>query len=420
MIKPLKVFLYSIYLLLTVVFLSEVLLRIYFAFEVSPRVLAYGTSAYENTYGKDRRQLLKKEYYEELEEWAEREERENTVYYQGLEMGGYRKFFPNEEKYHRDSETGESFRIGINSKGFRGPEFEEEKEDGVTRIVTLGASSTFGFFNRDHETYPSQLQTYLERKCPESRFEVINLAIPRSTADNIRSMLIAEGIGLKPDIMTFYEGRNDSDQAHPMDFWGENNDTQASHTGAWQYLSDKLLMIRFLDQLIATSAKLEDDQVLQKLDSIGGRTSREFIIDLEVIRKLAEQYNIHFIVANQQASSQSWFQVPLEKRKMMKGLTYDQEATQIDYRISQGQSISGYEFNFLIHRQLMLDLENWAAENELPFVDIIEILDMNRDHLISYVHLDAYANELIAESFGTAIQQHLRCGSKDRNISQVD
>ena len=420
MVKPLKACLYVIYLLLAVVFLSEILLRIYFAFEVSPRVLAYGTSAYENTFGKDRRQQLVEEYDKEFEEWVRREELENTVYHQDREMGGYRKFFSNEEKYHRDSETGESFRIGINSRGFRGPEFKEMKPEGVIRILTLGASSTFGFFNRDHETYPSQLQNNLEKRCPDKVFEVINFAIPKSTADNIRSMLIAEGIRLRPDIMTFYEGRNDSDKTHPMDFKGGETDDESPKVTFGNLLTEKLVVFRFVDQLISAKTRHGVDSVRESLDSVASRTSREFLGDLESIRKLAEHYDIHLIIANQQASSQSWFQVPLEKRQMMKGLSYDQEAEQIHYRITQGQSISGYEFNFLIHRKLMQDLENWAVKKGLPFVDIIELLDMERDHLISYVHLDAYANGIIAESFGSAVQQHLECGIEQNSISQVD
>ena len=420
MVKPLKACLYVIYLLLAVVFLSEVLLRIYFAIEVSPRVLAYGTSAYENTFGKDRRQQLVEEYDKEFEDWVKREELENTVYHQDREMGGYRKFFSNEEKYHRDSETGESFRIGINSRGFRGPEIKEMKPEGVIRILTLGASSTFGFFNRDHETYPSQLQKNLEKRCPDKVFEVINFAIPKSTADNIRSMLIAEGIKLRPDIMTFYEGRNDSDKTHPMDFKGGETYDESPKVTFWDLLTEKLVAFRFVDQLISTKTRHGVDSVRESLDSVAERTSREFLGDLEAIRKLAGQYDIHFIVANQQASSQSWFQVPLEKRQIMKGLSYDQEAEQIHYRITQGESISGYEFNFLTHQQLMQDLEEWAVKNELPFVDIIELLDMERDHLISYVHLDAYANGLIADSFGSAVQQHLECGIEQNSISQVD
>ena len=415
--RALKTCLYGLYLFVSVVLLSELVLRIYFAFEISPRVLAYGTPAFENTFGTGRRQQLEEEYDQELEEWIKREELENTVYHQDREMGGYRKFFPNEEKYHRDSETGESFRIGINSKGFRGPEIEETKPEGVIRILTLGASSTFGFFNRDDETYPSQLQKNLEKRCPDKIFEVINFAIPKSTADNIRSMLIAEGIRLRPDIMTFYEGRNDSDKTHPMDFKGGKTDHGAPQATIWDYLTDKLVVSRFVDQLISTRAKHEVAGVHESLESTAGRTSREFLGDLEAIRKLAENYNIHLIVANQQASSQSWFQVPLEKRKKMKGLTYRQEAEQIHYRIAQGQSISGYEFNFLIHQRLMQDLEDWAVANKLPFVDIIGLLDKKRDHLISYVHLDSYANGLIAASFGSEIQQHLQCGS---NISQTD
>ena len=407
----LKIALYCIYLSVTVFLLGEFLLRIYFAYEITPRVLLYGTDKYENTFGADRQRLLEEQYDKEITEWEKREQESNTVYHQDREMGGYRKFFPNEEKYHRDAETGELFRIKINSRGFRGEDFVDEKQPNVVRILTLGASSTFGFFNRDHQTYPYQLQQLLEKDCPPVRFEVINFAIPKATADNIRTMLIAEGIKLKPDILTFYEGRNDSDKVHPMEFKGTTDDQNQSNQGTWYYLSRKLLLFRLADQLLFSHTKISGERVRKSLETVASRTSREFIGDLEQIRKLASMYNIHLIIANQQASSQSWFQVPIEQRKKMRGFSYGQEAGTIENLLANGQSISGYEFNFLIHRRLMKDLEQWASKNQLPFIDIIELLDGERDHLVSYVHLDSYANGIVAQAFASEIMQGFECAA---------
>jgi len=56
-------------------------------------------------------------------------------------------------------------RLSINSHGFRGKEFSIAKPDDVIRVLTLGASSTFGFFNKDDETYPYLLEQRLNKLC---------------------------------------------------------------------------------------------------------------------------------------------------------------------------------------------------------------------------------------------------------------
>ena len=411
--KIIKSVFYSFYLCLAVLVLSEVSCRVYFAFEISPRVLAYGTDAYENTFGSGRRERIEQQYDRELEAWQKEEDRTNTVYTQDNRMGGYRKFFPNEEKYHRDEKTGEQFLIAINSQGFRGPEFREEKAPGVIRVLTLGASSTFGFFNRENETYPYQLQRSLNNNCGRQRFEVINFAIPRSTADNIRNMIIAEGIALDPDVMTFYEGRNDSDQVGPVDFIGGIKDETRLQQGVWQFLTRKIIVFRVIDLMISKNVKMTIEQSREMLQGRAEATSRAFLADLEDILDLARSYDIHLIIANQQSSSRSWFQVPHAEREKMRGLTYADEARQIKSRLNSGDSISGYEFNFLIHQRLMKDLGVWARRHELPFVDIINLLDNDRDHLVSYVHLDAYANRIIAEAFADEILEHFDCGAPE-------
>ena len=212
---------YVVYLLFAVLVLFEVSFRVLLAIEVGPRVLAYGTPWYRTEFGDIREQKILDQYDSEAADWEEDERTMNTVYTHENARGGYLKFFPNEAKYHKDVDTGEVFSVGINSRGFRGPEFETEKPPGTMRVLTLGASSTFGMWNRDHETYPQQLQIELNDRCHDDvRFEVINFAIPHAIADQIRSMFLAEGMGLTPDIVTFYEGRNDSFQVHPASFRG--------------------------------------------------------------------------------------------------------------------------------------------------------------------------------------------------------
>ena len=210
---------FAVYLIVTVALLLELALRGYFALQVGPRVLAYGTPWYRNAFGETRKEELIKQYDRELAGWDENEDTLNTVSKHNNEKGGYFKFFPNEKKYIKDIDSGKIFPVTINSHGFRGKDFSIAKPDDVIRVLTLGASSTFGFYNKDDETYPYLLEQRLNKLCHgPKRFEIINFAIPDARAEQIRSMFVAEGLALDPDVITFYEGRNDSARIRPMDF----------------------------------------------------------------------------------------------------------------------------------------------------------------------------------------------------------
>jgi len=134
-----------------------------------------------------------------------------------------------------------------------------------------------------------------------------------------------------------------------------------------------------------------------------------FLFDLDQIRKAAKRRNILFVVANQQANSKSWFGIPAARRADLKGVTYADELAAIERILKRGEAISGYEFDFLIHARLMRDLKTWAEKNKLPFVDIIGLLDQERQHLVSWVHLDTYANGLVADALADEILQHRFC-----------
>ncbi|MEZ5358269.1 MAG: hypothetical protein R3F48_05510 [Candidatus Zixiibacteriota bacterium] len=59
-----------------------------------------------------------------------------------------------------------------NSAGFRGPEISMEKRPGVTRIVCLGASESYGLYESPGMEWPAQLRMELD----STKFEIINVA----------------------------------------------------------------------------------------------------------------------------------------------------------------------------------------------------------------------------------------------------
>ena len=125
---------------------SEIAARIYFALDIGPRVLLYGTDWYRNVErgeGERRPWLTENELVVAGQESA----RKDSVEHHGLELVDYNKFFPRENKSTKDVDTGDRISVTINENGFRGNDFKKNKSHGVIRILTLGASSTFGFYS---------------------------------------------------------------------------------------------------------------------------------------------------------------------------------------------------------------------------------------------------------------------------------
>ncbi len=89
----------------------------------------------------------------------------------------------------------------INSNGYRGKEFQIEKEPGVKRILMLGDSFAFGQGVSDTETYSSYAERYLHQKGVE-KAEVINAGYADSfSPDSYYVYLKKYGLKLKPDVI---------------------------------------------------------------------------------------------------------------------------------------------------------------------------------------------------------------------------
>jgi hypothetical protein len=123
---------------------------------------------------------------------------------------------------------------GLNELGLRGPSTSREPRRGVTRIVTVGASETFGMAEPEGREYPRQLEDSLngaaERAGSARRFEVLNASLPGMSIPSILLGLRANIRALSPDIVIVYPSPSfyvDREPPHPP------TDVQPDDTLSW-------------------------------------------------------------------------------------------------------------------------------------------------------------------------------------------
>ena len=100
--------------------------------------------------------------------------------------------------------------IRINRWGFRGPDIERAKPDGVVRILCLGGSTTFSLRAGDNQhTWPAQLQRILNDRHAPIRFEVLNFGTPGYCVVESFISFALRGLDFAPDIVLIQDGLND-------------------------------------------------------------------------------------------------------------------------------------------------------------------------------------------------------------------
>jgi lysophospholipase L1-like esterase len=368
----------------------EVGFRAVLAFRVGPSVLYYGTRFQRQN--------------------VPAQTDNHTVMQHGNLQQGYTKFFPHELKVDHDPVTNEIFRISINSRGFRGGEIDETKKPGVTRIVTLGSSSTFGYYDRDNETYPYYLEQKLNKdSAATGRFEVINLGIPHLHSEEILALFYAEVIPLHPDVVTFYEGVNDAARGNPhVNEGGRKNPTQRQKQSAitplkagYGMVRDHLVAVAFIDSIrqnMIAEPTFNRGQVERHMTG----TSEHFVGNIDRLYRECQQRGIIFVALKQQAKSH------MVKEADIKSVTYAQEVQMVKDKLEKENAIKARELHLLTHSILSIlttDLEQWATSNRVPFVNVQKVLDQDRDVLMSWVHLSPRGNRMIADSLAEEIVQ---------------
>lgn len=91
----------------------------------------------------------------------------------------------------------------INNVGMRGPDVALAKPPGTVRVVTAGASETFGLYESPDHEFPRQLEDTLRAHCGP-RVEVLNAAIFGMTLPTLEQDLRLRVRALEPDVVVLY------------------------------------------------------------------------------------------------------------------------------------------------------------------------------------------------------------------------
>ena len=110
----------------------------------------------------------------------------------------------------------------LNEHGLRGPSVKQERTAGVVRVVTVGASETFGLTETQGREFPRQLEDSLNaaraRRQGLPAFEVLNASLPGMSLPTIMQDLRGRVRSLAPDIVLVYPSPSfyvDRNPPHP-------------------------------------------------------------------------------------------------------------------------------------------------------------------------------------------------------------
>lgn len=107
----------------------------------------------------------------------------------------------------------------INSHGLRGPEIEDPKPPGQTRITFLGDSVTYGAGVVEADSFVARIRGRLETDHPK-RFSVVNLSVQAYSPWQELDLLVEVGLPLEPDVIVHVFCLNDVLEKYQLERFG--------------------------------------------------------------------------------------------------------------------------------------------------------------------------------------------------------
>jgi len=110
---------------------------------------------------------------------------------------------------HHDFQKNVRISYTNNSYGFRTREFPQTKDASDYYVLCFGGSTTWGCAESNEKTWPGVLERKLQKRYPDRRIFVFNLAIDAGTSPMSLANYCLVGVHLKPDLVIVYHGVND-------------------------------------------------------------------------------------------------------------------------------------------------------------------------------------------------------------------
>ena len=301
--------------------------------------------------------------------------------------------------------------IRINNWGFRGEDFDADKAENTFRVVCLGGSSTFGFFDRDDFTYPALLQQRFERDSAV-RVEVINSGIPQANSDNLLAMFREELLRYDPGLITVYAGYNDAvyyldaNAVQRMARWLHGHSaTYGAIKNVLEAVGGPELHSKWRSFDVITSHEDAQTQIRLHKD--------RFQSNITEIISLAHEAGIQVMLILQPVDL-------IDGQKKSHGThgtgaPYWDEVSTVRDKYDQGQPLANSEVTLLVHSELMNAVCTLAVEKQLSLVDNIAIVDAHPEYFASHVHLTEDANAQLADALHEKMTPIVRQASGSRS-----
>ena len=222
---------------------------------------------------------------------------------------------------------------------------------------------------------------------------MINLQIDDLDLPADRLPFLAEGGSFRPDVVTFYEGINDS--ADDGESAAEKVTKVHSATSIVKQWFREHFVLPFLIHEIDDERGRQYDSA--QVEATAKRRPEQFVENLARLRDECRNRGIQFVVGKQQARSL------LVPRESIKGVTYADEVARVREKLTREGHVNTHEINFLVHDRILAAEERWARDNAVPVADIVAALDRDRDVLVSWVHLNPRGNAMVADTYAREI-----------------
>ena len=308
--------------------------------------------------------------------------------------------------YVQKNKKGKLVTYNINSKGFRGKEFNEEKTSS-NRIISFGGSTTMGLSSPDNLTYPSILESIIKEKNYD--IEVLNFGLSSKSLNFIRELFYSEAIDYKPDIITIYSNRNpalyDSTGAKIKPN-NKNSYIKKINT----LLANNIMSFRILFKLYnkVLSIGVKSDKIISpynnKIEHNIYYFEEQYKNTLEEIIVESRINSIKVILIKQAIFYDPEIQQKLEEKNIP-------ELVKILKNLKQNE-ISGLNYNksFWIVTNVLLNkqLDTLKHHSNVIVVDPTEKLIQSRENFYDNIHLSEKGNDIIAQTIYNSIKDHLK------------
>ncbi len=295
--------------------------------------------------------------------------------------------------------TDKKIKYTINSKGFRGKEFNIKK-DGV-RIIAFGGSTTIGLESSDQETYPSQLEILLNEKNKEN-YEVLNMGFGSKSLNYIRDLFFSEAYKYEPDIIIIYSNRNsliyDGGKIDPT-FEG-NKIIKVNY-----FLQQNVMTYKLLFKIYKKILNLSIQSNFFATPFGGSGISEKYLIEgyknslIEIV-KFAKDKNIKVILVKQAYYFEPNIILELNNYSIRNLLEeYKNNTFKDKYKLND-------EINFwsVMGTVLNKNIDELKNFNNVVIVDPVKDLVNSGDNFTDYLHLTPKGNQILASNIYKKIQ----------------